>query len=173
MGKIQIYQIKIPEYQVKTKPDWAAIGEKIDKILIKHFLGKKVAIRCLSSKEHKGKSINGLVKAIKKIGTDRYNPRRKGDRYFNIGNKHIDFFALERTVKTHSRIMWQFIWSFYEFPKRFKGKRVRVDISIIYDRSKLKKVLHVYPDGRRKSDGYIFRNPNEKNKSVIGIIKIL
>lgn len=165
-----IYQIKVPEYKVTTKPDWKKIGSKIDKIIKKHFLGKKTAIRCLSSKEHKGKTINQLVKIIKTTGTDRYDPKRKGDRYENIQGKHIDFFALDYLIKPKTKIMQNFIEPFYTWPK----KPIRINIAIIYDFSKLKRVLHQY-EGRTdiKRDGFMFKDHKNKQKAVLGIIKIL
>ena len=56
MKKIPIYQIKIPEYNVRKKPDHVAIGKKLDDVIKKHFMGKTIAIRALGSMEHKGKS---------------------------------------------------------------------------------------------------------------------
>jgi hypothetical protein len=45
---------------------------------------------------------------------------------------------------------------------------------IIYDRFKLKKVLHKYK-GRKdtKRDGFIFKNQENKKEALLGIIKIL
>ncbi|MBW2969857.1 hypothetical protein KY319_01915 [Candidatus Woesearchaeota archaeon] len=171
---IPVYCIKVPEYQVKTKPDWTKIGNKIDKIIKKHFLGKKVAIRCLSSKEHKGKTINQLIKIIRTTGTDRYDPKRKGDRYENIEGKHIDFFALDYLIKPKTKIMQNFIEPFYTWPIKFKQKPTRVDLAIVYDFSKLKRVLHQY-EGRTdiKRDGFMFKDHKNKQKAVLGIIKIL
>ncbi|MBI2136108.1 hypothetical protein HYU06_03485 [Candidatus Woesearchaeota archaeon] len=83
---VPVYQIKISEYSVKSKPDWVAIG-------------KKVAIRCLGSQEHKGKSVNALIKIIMGLGHDRYDFSKKGDRYENVENKKIDFFALDFKVR--------------------------------------------------------------------------
>ncbi len=93
---IPIYQITVKDYTctAKVKLDWAAIGAKIDKKLKEHFVGRKVAIRCIRSQEHKGKSVNELIKIIKRTGVDRYDPHRKGDRYENIENRKIDFFVL-------------------------------------------------------------------------------
>ncbi|MFA5176196.1 MAG: hypothetical protein WC413_02975 [Candidatus Nanoarchaeia archaeon] len=170
---MKIYTIKIPEYNVKSKPDWDKIGNKLDIILKKHFLNKKIAVRCLSSKKHKKKDINDLIKIIKKLGHDRYNPKREGDRYGNIENKKIDIFCLDWTVKPKSKMMWQMIWSFYKFPIDFGKKPSRIDICIIYDLNKLKRVVHQYK-GRKdiKKDAFIFKYPNKKPEAILGIIKI-
>ena len=171
---IPIYNVKVPKYNIKSKPDWIFIGAKIDKIIKRYFLGKKVAIRCLSSNEHNGKPIDDLIKIIKKLGTDRYNPKRKGERYENIENKKIDFFALDFKIKKDSVIMENFIEPFYTWPIKFGEKPIRINIAIIYDLSKLKRVLHKYK-GRNdiKKDGFVFKNPENKREALKGIIKIL
>jgi len=173
--KIPVYQITLPEYHVKTKPDYVRIGEKIDKIIKKHFLDKKVAIRCLGSQEHKKKSLKNLIQIIKKFGTDRYDSKRTGDRYENVDKKDIDFFALDFNIKPQSKIMEQFIEPFYLYPPKIRGaKPVRLDIVILYDLSKLKRVIHRY-EGRKdiKKDGFIFKNPENKKEAILGIVKIL
>lgn len=171
--KIPVYPIKLKEYQVKTKPDFVNIGKKLDKVIKKHFSGKKVAIRCLSSKDH-NKSVAEIIKIIKEKGTDRYNSKIKGDRYDNIGNKKIDIFALDFKVSSKSVIMENFIEPFYVFPMESGEKPIRINIVIIYDFSKLKRVMHQY-EGREdiKKDGFIFKDPNNKKDALLGIIKIL
>lgn len=173
--KIPVYQITLPEYDVKTKPNHVNIGKKIDKIIKKYFINKKVAIRCLSSQEHKKKSIEDIIRIIKKLGTDRYNPKRGGDRYENIGKKDIDFFALDFNIKPNSKIMEKFIEPFYLYPPKIrKAKPIRLDVVIIYDLSKIKRVFHRYK-GRTdiKKDGFVFKNPENKKGAILGIIKIL
>lgn len=165
---IPVYKISVSEYNVKKKSDWEKIGSKIDVIIKKHFMGKKIAIRCLSSDEH-DKSTDDLIKIIKKLGVDKYDPSRKGDRYENVDNKHIDIFALDFLVNSKD-IMKIFIESFYVYPK----KPIRIDIAIIYDAAKLKRVLHRY-EGRIdiKRDGFVFKDPENKKDALLGIIKIL
>lgn len=165
---------KIPEFYEKNKPDFQGIGTKIDELLKKYFLGKKVAIRVLGSQEHKGKSTNDLIKIIKKLGYDKYNPKRKGDRYENIENKHIDFFALDFKIMKDGQYFQFFLEPFYYWPIQDRKYPVKVDIAIIYDLSKLKRVMHQYK-GRTgiKKDGFIFKNPENKKDALLGIIKIL
>lgn len=171
---IPVYQISVGGYNCSARPDWAAIGAEIDKKIKGHFLGKRVAIRCVSSREHKGKSVNELIKIIKRSGTDRYDPDRKGDRYENVGNKKIDFFALNFTIKPKSVIMEKFIEPFYTWPQQSGNEPIRIDIALIYDLSKVKRVIHQYK-GRSdiKRDGFVFKNPDKKMHALLGIIKIL
>ncbi len=169
-----VYKITVPEYNVRAKPDYQSIGAKIDVAVKKHFLGQKVALRCLGSQEHKGKSVDDLVKIIKKIGTDRYDPDRRGDRYENVEGKHIDFFALDFKIKSNGEYLRQFIEPFYYWPKQSRGKPVRIDIIIVYDLSKLKRVIHQY-EGRTdvKRDGFAFKDHKNKVDAIKGIIKVL
>ena len=172
--KLPTYQIKISEYHVRSKPDHRKIGAKIDKVIKKYFLGKKVAIRCLSSEDHKGKSVNEVVKIIKKLGTDRYSKTRKGDRYENIEGKHIDIFALDFKITKKGEYLKYFIEPFYDLAIKYNGRPVRLDIVIIYDLSKLKQVVHSYKgrEGENKKDGFVFKDPDNKKGALLGIIKL-
>lgn len=135
----------------------------------------KIAVRLLSSDEHKGKSRENMIRIIKKLGYDRYNPARKGDRYDNIDNKHIDLFALDFTVRKNKSYIAHALESFYFWPIKDGRGPIRVDIAIVYDRVQLKSVSHRYR-GREdeiKRDGFVFKNPNNKPAAILGIIKIL
>lgn len=154
MASIPVYQIRVPEYKFKkfgktsekinyagtpwfniripkiyadNKPDFDKIGAKIDKCLKKYFLGRKVVIRALSSEEHKGKSVNDLIKIIKRLGYDRYNPKSSGDGYKNIDNKHIDFFALEFKINKNKEYFKNFIEPFYYWPTAGRNNPIMSD----------------------------------------------
>ena len=171
MTRIPVYRVSIPEYHVRAPPDHHAVGKRIDAVLRRHFLGKKVAIRCLSSSEHR-MTRKRLIGIIRRLGTDRYDPGREGDRYGNVEGKRIDIFCLERTITPKARIMWQFVWSFSELAKRFGSRPIRIDIVIVYDRRRLTRVRHTYSDGRRKSDGFVFKGPGKKRDAILGIVEI-
>ncbi|MDD2934976.1 MAG: hypothetical protein PHX25_00705 [Candidatus Pacebacteria bacterium] len=170
---IPIYQVKVPEYQTDVQPDFKTIGAKIDRCIIKHFLDQKLAIRGIGSQDHPGKSTDDLIKIIKKIGTDRYDPNRKGDRYENVENKQIDIFALDFKITEKGKYLEQFIEPFYFWPKKFGEKPIKLDVIILYDRAKMKKVAHKY-EGRNdiKKDGFVFKEPENKAGAIKGIIKI-
>ncbi len=171
---IPVYTVKIPEYNVKKKPNHAVIGSKIDIVIKKHFLGQKIVIRCISSQEHRGKSIGDLVRIIKKTGTDRYDPDRKGEKYENAENKRIDFFAMDFRITAEGKYMENFIEPFYTYPLQEGKEPVRINVIIVYDLSKLRRVLHRYK-GRTdiKRDGFIFKYTENKPNAVKGIIKVL
>ncbi len=171
---IPIFKLNIPEYKVDSQPDFAKIGTQIDKTIIDEFLGQKLVIRCLGSQNHPGKTLDELVDIILKLGTDRYDPSRIGDRYENIDNKHIDIFALDFEITKDGRYLEHFIEPFYAWPKKLGETPIKLDIIILYNQDKLDKVEHKYK-GRDdvKSDGFIFKEPGNKVGALKGIIKIL
>jgi hypothetical protein len=170
---MKILSVKVPAYTIDIEPDHKAIGKPVDDLLKEHFMGQTILIRGLGSMEHKGKSVDDLIEIIKRDGTDRYDPNRSGDRYANIHGKHIDLYALRRTISPRSEIFWQLSWSFYQSPLKTRGYPVKVDILVIYDPNHLKAVVH-QPEGHPfiKRDGFVFRNPENKAGAVLGIIKI-
>lgn len=167
-------EINLPQYQIDTEPDYKAIGKIVDDELKRHFLGKSVVVRGIGSSEHPGKTADELIEIIKRDGTDRYDLNRKGDRYENIKDKHIDLFAFRRIITPRTELFRWIAYGFYNSAIGVRGKPTRIDILIIYDAAKLKAVLHQY-EGRtdRKRDGFVFREPNNKKDAVLGIIKIL
>lgn len=201
MPKIPVYQVTVPEYKIKKlkedgkyfvldhfwkkmkipkvyenkKPNFDLIGNKIDNKLKKYFLNKKVAIRAVCSGDHGGKSADDLIKIIKKLGHDRYNPKRKGDRYDNVDNHHIDFFALDYKINNNGKYFENLLIPLYYWPIINKKKPNKIDIIIIYDLLKLKRIKHRYKgrENEIKKDGFIFKDKNNKSDAIIGIMKIL
>lgn len=168
-----ITTISLSDYQVNAEPDHKAIGKVVDDELRKHFMGRTVVVRGISSKDHPGKTTDELVEIIQRDGTDRYDPNRKGDRYENIQGKHIDLFAFRRKVTPHMQLFKDISWGFYHGSTEIHGKPARIDILTIYDAAKLKAVLHRY-EGRmdKKRDGFVFRDPKHKYHALIGILCI-
>lgn len=171
---MKLLTVSVPQYSADTEPDHKVVGRPVDDLLKKHFMGQKVLIRGLGSQEHPGKSVDELIEIIRTTGTDRYDPKRTGDRYTNAGDKHFDLCALRRTISPRSEIFWQLSWSFYNSPLKERGYPVRVDILTIYDPKQLKAVTYspVGHKGRIMRDGFVFRNPDDKASAVLGIIKI-
>lgn len=170
---MKVIELNLPEYTVDQEPNHKAIGKKVDDVLKQHFMGQTVLIRALGSMEHQDKSVDDMIEIIKATGTDRYDPERPGDRYDNHQGKHIDLFALRRTISERSKIFWQLSWSFYKAPLRLRGHPVRVDILVLYDPNQFKAVTH-QPVGHPnvKRDGFVFRNPEDKAEAILGIIKL-
>lgn len=170
---MKLIEIDLPQYDIQQAPDADAIGKIVDDEIKKNFLGKSIVVRGIASSEHPDKSIDELIEIISKIGTDKYNPERKGDRYENIENKHIDLFGVPATVAEDSEIFKVIVWGFYHSAKAVHGYPVRIDVVIIYDAAQLDQVFHRY-EGRDdiKDDGFVFRSPEDKVRAVLGVIKI-
>ena len=173
MPAIPIYSINLPEYRVDKEPNHEEVGRVVDTQIKQHFLGQDIAIRALASIEHPGKSIDELIEIIKTLGTDRYDSQRVGDRYENVQGKHIDFFALPFRVTEKSEMFSELTWPFYHWGIKSRGHPLRVDILTIYDPAQLEVVEHTY-QGRTdiKKDGFIFKNPAEKQKTIEALFKI-
>jgi hypothetical protein len=169
-----ITQINLPQYNIKQEPNADAIGKIVDDEIKKQFLGRSVVVRGIASSEHPGKTADELIKIIKKTGTDRYNPAKKGDRYENIEGKHIDLFGVPALVTKASEMFKVIVWGFYHSAKAVHGYPVRIDVVIIYDADQLTQVLHRY-EGREdvKDDGFSFKDDANKAQAVLGVIKLL
>lgn len=165
-----IYKISLPEYTLDEESDFDVLGKKIDAILKKHYFGQKVVVRALGSQEHSGKNAEELAKIIQETGTDRYDPNRKGDRYENIEQKHIDFFGMDFLITKSGEYFKFLLEPFYSYPP----KPVRIDIAIIYDPEQLEVIEHQYEgrEGEIKKDGFAFKDHDKKQDAVKGIILI-
>ena len=122
-------------------------------------MGRKIGFRLLGSMEHPGKSVQDIIKIIKKLGYDRYAPKRIGDRYEKIEGKKIDFFALDFTVGNvkEEECVMHALESFYYYPIITREKPIRVDIGIVYDLNQLRIIEHQYKgrEGEIKRDGFV------------------
>jgi hypothetical protein len=170
---MKLIRIDLPEYSIKVEPDHKALGNIVDQELKKHFMGQSILVRGIASSEHPDKTIDELMDIIKQTGTDRYDPKRKGDRYENIDNKHIDFFAFPYMVNNQSSIFADVVYGFYHSAIGVHGKPQRIDILTIYDATKMKKVVHQY-EGRDdiKEDGYVFNDIKNRVDAILGIVRI-
>lgn len=170
---VHILQTLLPRYSVSTEPDHKAIGKLIDDELRRHFMGQTIVVRGISSDAHLGKSIDDLVEIIERDGTDRYDQARVGDRYENIQGKHIDFFAFRRKVTPRMQLFKDISWGFYHGGVSIHGAPIRIDMLIIYDAAKVRRVTHQY-EGRTdvKRDGFAFTDPERKQEALLGILCI-
>jgi predicted PhzF superfamily epimerase YddE/YHI9 len=169
-------EIALPEYKANTKPDYLAVGSKLDRLLEEHFAGQDIVLRCIGSQDHPGKTLNELAEIIIKTGTDKYDPVRTGQGY-NVGTdqgKHIDFFGTPVKVHVGTDIFTlELLDDFYNGSLGDRGYAIRIDIVIVYDASKLTRVEHLYGDDVEESDGFVFKEPGHKPSAVLGVLKIL
>ncbi len=164
-------RVAIPEYDLNNL-DVHAVARKIDQALVDNFNGQKIVLRAVSPSAH-DRSKAQLVADILKNGTDRYDPDRVGDRYENIDKKHIDFFGRVCVVKPGKYLSLFILKGFHVWvPKDHKHNKM--DIWLVYDRSKLKSVMHMYEKYKvLKRDGYVFKEPAKKAEALLGVIEIV
>ena len=74
----KVITISLPEYTVDKKPDYLRMGKIVDKAIENHFENGKYIYRALSIDDHTGLTLDSLVSIILKLGTDKYDPERKG-----------------------------------------------------------------------------------------------
>lgn len=172
---IPVYKIHLPEYTTDKEPDHEAVGAKVDALIKKHWLGQHIALRCVSSAEHPGKTTDEMIAIIKRLGHDRYDPSRPGDRYENNEGKKIDIFAFDYRVEPDTKMFSVFTWPFYNLQEQYPHHPIRIDIIVIYDPAKLEQIEFSYP-GREaegpRSDGWVFKDPSHKSQAIRGIVKI-
>lgn len=166
----------IPKKYIDIEPNWSKVNEAIINFSNKNFPNKIIAIRTLSTQEHNhwcktNMSREDIIEVIEKNGHDRDNPHIKGDRYDNVENKKIDFFALSYD-KEDKNLCYMFPTKYF-YGIAINGFPTIVDIMIVYDETKLLEVKHTY-EGRNelKDDGYIFKDEKNKLDSILGIVLI-
>lgn len=166
-------RIDVPEYELGPKLSVHSVAKKIDQTLVEHFNGQKVVLRAISSQKHTQHTKAELVEHVLTTGTDRYDPHNKGDRYENVEGKHIDFFGRVCTIGPGKYLSLFILKGFHVWvPNDYQHHKM--DIWLVYDRTKLKSVMHMYEQHMiLKRDGYVFKDPDNKANALLGIIEIV
>ncbi|GAB3929531.1 hypothetical protein GCM10027613_48790 [Microlunatus endophyticus] len=81
---MKLIMVPLPEYTVVSEPDHHTIGRSVDATIRANFPMAKIIARGVSADDHPGLDVDGLIKIIEVLGTDRYDPDRTGDRYDNV-----------------------------------------------------------------------------------------
>lgn len=171
--KIPVFAISIPEYRLAEKPDYQAIGRKLNDAIRSHFPEERNAIRCLGAADHPNQTLDSLIETIQRLGTDRYDPNREGVLHDFYKGRGIDLFALAYDPVNGAEIMAETIENFYEGALQDRGYRVKLDVVLIYDLSQLEFVPVDYGNGDMGRDAFRFKDPANKAKALLGIIKIV
>lgn len=168
-----IFILTIPEYQA-AEPDYQAIGKTLDDELRKHFMGKKVVIRCIGSQDHPNFDLDELTDIVLKTGTDKYDPARMGVGYEEFVQRGIkvDFYGEDVTITKDAKIMGQALWEMHHSAIGDRGYGVHVDLVLVYDYDQLNMVMNLY-DHHPTSDGFVFKDPGKKRDALLGLVKIL
>lgn len=193
---IPIYELHLPEYKLDQKPDYGSIGKKIDEEFIRNFHGKWIAVRGISIQDHPGKSLDEMISVIEELGTDKYDPSRKGvvhelDTTFHIDMHATPIIAKEKVYSIHytedrcnfGSVSAEILRDFYEGAIIDRGYSVRLDLFMVYDIDKLKAapVKWMGDEPKHVSDFipthdtccYQFAEPSNKRAALLGIVKLL
>ena len=177
MESVQVFSLEAPEYRLDAPPDAGNIGKKMDAVIRKHFSGERIAFRCIGLADHPSMTMDSLIKTIQKLGTDKYDPERKmvlHDFYTSKGiESQKSMFAMEYDFVNGAKLMEETVEDFYEGALADRGFRVKIDLILIYDMSRLECVPIEYGKGDIGRDCFIFKNPEQKQDALKGIIKVL
>ncbi len=174
---ISIYTLSLSEYRLDKAPDYETVGGEINEAIKKYFLGREVAVRCLGVADHPGMTREALIGTIQELGTDRYDPERKmvcHDHYIHQGVEPMSsIFATIYDFTKGAELMTETVEDFYEGALADRGYRVRVDLVLVYDLGHLHNQPIDYGKGDIGHDCFVFKNPEQKNQALLGIINIL
>ena len=185
---VKIIEIKVPEYNIKTKPNYIKIGKKVDKILEKSFPDGKYILRAISSDDHPRLSLNQLANIVLKTGTDTYDPKRKAVCHEEFSGYDYDIQAGTIKIKDSKLVIpksykyksefGDIVYHFYEHTPLDRGYAVRIDLLLIYNPKKLRKSRKKSAEAKsvkRELSKYLykFKNPKNKRDALLGIVKIL
>lgn len=183
-----LISVSVPEYTVKKKPDYLAIGAKLDKVIESNFKGRSIAVRGVGMIDHPGLKLDDFISNILKLGTDKYDLQRKGVSHEEFEPYSPDMHALPCTVtdsglvsdlcKELPSVMAEVIKDFYEGARIDRGYPVRLDLLLIYDLALLERASKLDETKPRTSphlEPYLFRfkGPARKLEALLGIVKIL
>lgn len=74
----KVLSVPLPEYTIDKRPNFTAIGSRIDKVIEENFDVKNIIVRAISSMDHPQYSLEKLVNIILEKDTDKYDQKRKG-----------------------------------------------------------------------------------------------
>lgn len=184
----KIIEIHVPEYHLNTKPDYLKVGRKVDSEIEKNLPDGQYVYRAIGKDDHPNLSLNEFVKIVLKLGTDKYDPKRKEVCFEGFCMYDHDIQAGSFDIKNHKIVLD----SSYEYPSMFgdtvkkfyenvlldRGYRVRIDVLIIYDANKLVRAKKIDPKAESARPEleeclYKFKDPKHKQDALVGIVKIL
>lgn len=176
----KVITISLPEYSIDTKPNYSAIGSRIDKAIQENFEGTFL-VRALSITDHPQYTLSQLADIILNSGTDKYDPERIGVAHEEFEPYHADLQAGEVVVENGQLKGESFseqIRLFYENTLIDRGYRLRIDLLVFYDPNqmvKAEKIDSKKPGVELHLEKYLwrFKDPAHKRNALKGIIKVL
>lgn len=176
---MKIIEVSIPEYTLESPPDYLVVGAKIDKAVSENFEGKFL-VRALSVADHPQYTLDELVEIILRTGTDKYDPNRKGVAHEEFEPYQPDIQAGLIKIE-NNKLDESFsgdVKRFYENTLIDRGYKLRIDLLVLYNPElliKADKVDNSKPSVDPHLEQYLwkFKEPNQKQNAIAGMIKIL
>lgn len=163
-----VKHISCPYYQFDNL-DLDKVSQCIDSALIDLFANKKIVIRGIQSEKHNLPK-EQLIQQIINTGSDRYGSENKNE--VKVSDRPIDLFGFACVAK--SPMTLSVLEGFHKWkPMCLERPKRKVDIWMVYDASQLNNVEynHSYYNVKAK-DGYTFKDPLNKQKSLLGVFVI-
>ncbi len=149
--------------------DLDKVSQCLDGILIDKFANKKVVIRGIQSEKH-DISKEKLIQTIVDTGSDRYALENKNE--IKVNDRTIDLFGYGCVAKRPMTL--SVLEGFHKWkPMCLERPQKKVDIWMIYDANQLNNIEYNHSYYHVKAnDGYTFKDPANKLKSLLGILVI-
>lgn len=188
MQNDRILKIELPDYTIDKKPSYITLGRKVDKIIESSLPEGIYYERVLSIDDHPNLDIDELSKIILETGTDRYDKNRKSvcheqfeiyDYDLHLGSFEIkDGKIVISDDDEQPTLFGEAIYNFYEHTPLDRGKRLRLDLIIVYNTNAFEKAqkLDRYkenPNHRFDCYLYKFKDGFDRSKAVVKIYQIL
>ena len=185
---VTIVEVSVPEYSVAREPDYISVGAKVDRAIETNFPDGKYLLRAISLDEHPRMTTDELVRVILTTGTDKYDPGRPavGQDEFSSYDYDIQASPIEirggRLVvcpkERFPTIVGATAWHFYHGARLDRGRAVRIDLLMLYDRKGLVPARKFHPRSRgvrRGLDRYLykFKVAGNKRNALRGLVKLL
>lgn len=164
------YEVLVPEYTPELQPDYAAVGNKVDAIIQKKFMGREAALRYLSLQDHSAMTLDELINTIEKTGTDRYDSNRPmsvAHEFYK--QKEVELFAVPITIDDRTNVTAEALKDFDEGAIKDRGYSLRINLVVVYDLSQLEHIPIQYDDGVGE-DAFKFKYPEKRAEAVLGFV---
>ncbi len=184
----RVITVALPEYTLETEPDYLRLGRRVDREIARSFPDGRYLSRAIGKDDHPQLSLDELVAMILRLGTDRYDPERKGVCHEEFAAYDCDLQAGDFEIRNAEIVLDDR----YEYPTLFgdnihdfyarapfdRGYRVRIDLLTLYDPDHLELAPKTDPDAPGVSphlEQYLYRcrDRERKPEALVGVVKVL
>jgi len=183
----KIIRVKLAGYDMNKKLNYLALGQIVDKKIENNLPDGKYILRAIGSQDHPKFTLDHLVSKILELGTDKYDPKRKGVCHEEFRSYDYDIQAGTCEIKNsrlvidpNSTIQSEFgdiIYHFCEHVLKDRGYAVKIDILLFYDPRFLSIATHNNNNGKKVDENlasylYKFKDKTKKPQALKAIVII-